>query len=124
MAGATALKIIVDERLVENSAQVGAVMLRELEGFVERYPFVGCVQGAGMFMRVELVKDKTSKEPLPRPVTERIFHECVRRGLLTMAYAANFRIQPALTVDEATAKNGLAVLREVFDRVDRERWFV
>ena len=42
-------------------------------------------------------------------VTERIFHECVRRGLLTMAYAANFRIQPALTMDEATAKNGLAV---------------
>jgi hypothetical protein len=40
-----------------------------------------------------------------------------------MAYAANFRIQPALTMDEATAKNGLAVLREVFDRVDRERWF-
>jgi 4-aminobutyrate aminotransferase-like enzyme len=123
MAGASALKIIADERLVENSAQVGAVMLRELETFVERYPFVGCVQGSGLFMRVELVKDKASKEPLPRPVTERIFHECVRRGLLTMSYAANFRIQPALTMDEATAKNGLAVLREVFDRVDRERWF-
>jgi 4-aminobutyrate aminotransferase-like enzyme len=123
MAGASALKIIVDERLVENSAQVGAVMLRELESFVDRYPFVGCVQGAGMFMRVELVKHKASKEPLPRPVTERIFHECVRRGLLTMAYAANFRIQPALTMDEATARNGLAVLREVFDTVDRERWF-
>ncbi len=123
MAGATALQIIADERLVENSAQVGAVMLRELEGFVERYPFVGCVQGAGLFMRVELVKDKASKEPLPRPLTERIFHECLRRGLLTMAYAANFRIQPALTMDEATAKNGLAVLREVFDRVERERWW-
>ncbi|MGC9983582.1 MAG: aspartate aminotransferase family protein [Polyangia bacterium] len=123
VAGATALKIIADERLVENSAQVGTVMLRELEGFVDRYPFVGCVQGAGMFMRIELVKDKAGKEPLPRPVTERIFHECVRRGLLTMAYAANFRIQPALTMDEATAKNGLAVLREVFDLVDRERWF-
>ena len=123
MAGASALKIIVDERLVENSAQVGAVMLRELESFVDRYPFVGCVQGAGMFMRVELVKHKASKEPLPRPVTERIFHECVRRGLLTMAYAANFRIQPALPMDEATARNGLAVLREVFDTVDRERWF-
>jgi 4-aminobutyrate aminotransferase-like enzyme len=98
-------------------------MLRELEGFVERYPFVGCVQGSGLFMRVELVKDKASKEPLPRPVTERIFHECVRRGLLTMSYAANFRVQPALTMDEATAKSGLAVLREVFDHVDRERWF-
>jgi hypothetical protein len=30
---------------------------------------------------------------------------------------------PALTMDEAMAKNGLAVLREVFDQVERERWF-
>jgi 4-aminobutyrate aminotransferase / (S)-3-amino-2-methylpropionate transaminase / 5-aminovalerate transaminase len=123
MAGATSLKIIVEERLVENAAQVGAAMLKELEGLVDRYPFVGCVQGQGMFMRMELVRDKTSKEPLPRPVTERIFHECVKRGLLTMAYAASFRIQPALTMDEATAKNGIAVLTEVFDLVERERWW-
>jgi 4-aminobutyrate aminotransferase/(S)-3-amino-2-methylpropionate transaminase len=122
-AGATALKIIDDEKLVDNAAQVGAAMLRELEGFVERYPFVGHVQGAGLFMRVELVKDKTSKEPLPRQVTERIFHECVRRGLLTMAYTASFRIQPALTIDEATGKNALAVLAEVFDTAARDGWW-
>ncbi len=60
--------------------------------------------GAGLFLRMELVKDKKTKEPLPRQVTERIFTECVRRGLLTMAYAASFRIQPALTIDEATAQ--------------------
>jgi len=56
---------------------------------------------------VELVKDKKTKEPLPRRVTERIFGECVKRGLLTMAYSASFRIQPALTIDEATAKKAL-----------------
>ena len=38
-----------------------------------------------------------------------------------MAYAASFRIQPALTIDEATARNGVAILREVFDLVERER---
>ncbi len=122
-AGAAALKIIDDERLVENSAQVGAFMLGELGKMVERYPFVGFAQGAGLFLRLELVKDKASKQPLPRPVTERIFHECVRRGLLTMAYAPNFRLQPALTIDEATARNGLEVLREVFDLCERERWY-
>jgi 4-aminobutyrate aminotransferase-like enzyme len=120
-AGAAALRIIDEERLTENAAAVGAVMLRELEEFVDRYPFVGFVQGAGLFLRVELVKDKKTKEPLPRRVTERIFAECVRRGLLTMAYAASFRIQPALTIDEATARNGLAILREVFDHFTRER---
>jgi 4-aminobutyrate aminotransferase-like enzyme len=122
-AGAAALRIIDEERLTENARDVGAVMLRELEGFVERYPFVGFVQGAGLFLRVELVRDKKTKEALPRRVTERIFTECVRRGLLTMAYAASFRIQPALTIDEATAKNGLAILAEVFDAVAREGYW-
>jgi 4-aminobutyrate aminotransferase-like enzyme len=119
-AGAAALRIIDEERLVENARVVGAAMLRELEGFVERYPFVGFAQGAGLFLRLELVRDKKTKEPLPRRITERIFGECVRRGLLTMAYAASFRIQPALTIDEATARNGLAILAEVFDAVARE----
>jgi hypothetical protein len=38
-----------------------------------------------------------------------------------MAYAASFRIQPSLTIDAATARNGVAILREVFDLVERER---
>jgi 4-aminobutyrate aminotransferase/(S)-3-amino-2-methylpropionate transaminase len=119
-AGAAALRIIDEENLAENARAVGAVMLRHLEAFVDRYPFVGFAQGAGLFLRVELVKDKKTKEPLPRQVTERIFQECVKRGLLTMSYAASFRIQPALTIDEATALNGLAILAEVFDAVERE----
>jgi 4-aminobutyrate aminotransferase-like enzyme len=54
-------------------------------------------------------------------VTRRIFDECVRRGLLAMSYAPSFRIQPALTIDRATAENGIAILREVFDLVKRQR---
>jgi 4-aminobutyrate aminotransferase / (S)-3-amino-2-methylpropionate transaminase / 5-aminovalerate transaminase len=121
--GAAALRIIEDEDLVENSRRVGAIMLRELEPWVDRYPFIGTVRGAGMFLGIELVSDKVAKTPLPRKVTERIFGECVRRGLLAMSYSASFRIQPPLTTDEATARNGLAILREVFDLVDREGWW-
>jgi 4-aminobutyrate aminotransferase-like enzyme len=39
-----------------------------------------------------------------------------------MSCAASFRLQPALTIDEATAMNGLAILSEVFELVDREKW--
>jgi 4-aminobutyrate aminotransferase-like enzyme len=120
-AGAAALRIIDEEKLVENARVVGEALKRELVELVDRYPFVGFVDGAGLLIRMELVKDKKTKEPLPRRVTERIFIELVRRGLLTMAYSASFRIQPALTIDEATARNGVAILREVFDLVARER---
>jgi len=36
-----------------------------------------------------------------------------------MSYAASFRLQPALTIDEATAMNGLAILSEVLELADR-----
>jgi 4-aminobutyrate aminotransferase / (S)-3-amino-2-methylpropionate transaminase / 5-aminovalerate transaminase len=122
-AAATALAIIDEEHLEENARVVGEVMLRELASFPERFPFVGHVQGAGLFLRVELVSDRKTRAPLPPAITERIFRECLRRGLLAMTYSASFRLQPALTIDEATARNGLAILAEVFAQATREGWW-
>jgi 4-aminobutyrate aminotransferase-like enzyme len=119
-AGAAALRILDDEKLVDNSRDVGRLLLAELAPFVDEYPFVGRVSGRGLFLSIELVRDATTKEPLPRRTTERIFQECVRRGLLVMAYSPHVRLQPALTIDAATAKNGAAILREVFDLAKRE----
>ena len=114
-AAIATIDVIADENLVENARVVGAAMLAELQAFEGDYPFVGHVRGRGLFLGLELVRDKLTKEPLSRKVTRRIFDACVQRGLLTMAYAPSFRIQPALTIDLATAKNGIAALREVFD---------
>jgi len=33
-------------------------------------------------------------------------------------------LQPALTIDEATTKNGLAILGEVFEVATREKWWM
>lgn len=122
-AGAAASRIIDEEGLVENARQIGEIMLAELQSFVDRYPFCGHARGAGLFMGLELVRDKKTKEPLSRKVTERIFKECVARGLFTMAYAPSFRIQPPLTIDEGTARHALAIVREVFDLADAEKWW-
>ncbi len=119
-AGAAALRAIDDEGLVANAAQVGEWMLGQLRELEQDYPFVGHARGRGLMLGLELVADRKTKAPLPHRVTEWIFHECLRRGLLTMAYASSFRIQPALTIDRATAANGLAILREVFDRLERQ----
>jgi 4-aminobutyrate aminotransferase/(S)-3-amino-2-methylpropionate transaminase len=120
-AGAAALRAIEEDRLVDNARDVGAAMIDALRPFVDDYPFVGEVHGRGLLIGMELVRDKKTKQPLSRSITRRIFDECVRRGLLTMSYAPSFRIQPALTIDRATAKNGIDILREVFDLVKRER---
>ena len=82
-------------------------MLAALRPFVDDYPFVGEVRGRGLFLGHRArSRQEDQGAALARSVTRRIFDECVKRGLLTMAYAPSFRIQPALTIDRATAANG------------------
>ena len=114
---------IREERLWENAERVGAAMVRELRRMQERYPFIGDVRGAGLFIGVELVKDRHTKEPLDGDLMKGVYRECVRRGLLAMTYTPHVRLQPALTIDEATALEGLAVLDEVFRELEASgRW--
>jgi 4-aminobutyrate aminotransferase-like enzyme len=112
-AALASVETIREERLWENAERVGAAMLAELRRMQERLPFVGDVRGAGLFLGLELVKDRATKEPLDAGVTRRVYEQCVRRGLLAMTYTPHVRLQPALTIDEETALEGLAVLDEV-----------
>jgi 4-aminobutyrate aminotransferase / (S)-3-amino-2-methylpropionate transaminase / 5-aminovalerate transaminase len=116
-AAAATLRIIDEEQLVENSRRVGEYFLEALKPLADRYPFVGNVGGCGLMIGIQLVKDKGTREPLPQTATRQLFDECLRRGLLTMAYAANFRIQPAMTIDETTVDEVVAILTEAFDAV-------
>ena len=102
-------------------ARVGEVMLRELRDARRSLP-VRRLRRRRRAVAADRAGARTRRRRSrsPRRVTERIFTEACERGLLTMAYAASFRIQPALTIDEATARNGVAILREVFDVVERE----
>ncbi len=122
-AAAAALKIIQEEKLVENSREMGAYFLSKLQALVDQYPFIGEVRGLGLFLAVEFVSDKTTKEPLPKAVTQKLFMELVKRGLLTMAYDSRFRIQPSLTIDRATIDESVAILTEVFDDMKTKGWW-
>jgi len=122
-AASACLEIIDQEELVDNSRRVGEHFLKSIAEWTERYPFVGDVRGAGLFIGLDLVRDKASKEPLAKAVCQRIFQECLRRGLLAMTYTPRVRIQPAMTIDEGTVETAVAILGEVFDLVSAEGWW-
>ena len=116
-AAATAVRIIEEERLVENSCAVGRYLLEKLMPLTEKYEFIGAVRGRGLFVGIEMVRNRQTKEPLSRKACERVFEENLRRGLLTMSYAPSFRIQPSLTIDEATIDTVVGILFEAFDSI-------
>jgi len=89
-------------------------MLGRLRDMQERYPFLADVRGAGLLVGFDLVRDRKTKEPLPREITERIFLEALRRGLLMMGYFPRVRINPPLTITAEQVDTGLGILDEVF----------
>jgi len=122
-AALASVQVIRGERLWERAERVGAVMLAELRRMQERHPFIGDVHGAGLFLGLEMVKDRRTKEPVDASVMKQIYLECVQRGLLAMTYTAHIRLQPALTIDEETALEGLGILDEIFRKLDEDgRW--
>lgn len=118
-AALTTLETILDEELVENCERVGAVLLAELRRLQEKYEFIGDVRGTGLLIGLDLVKDRASKELLTRAVTEDIFRGALRRGLLLMGYFPRVRINPPLILTESEARDGAAILDEVFAEVAR-----
>ncbi len=120
---AATIKTIEDEKLVENSRRVGALMLARLLELKEKYEFLGDVRGRGLMIGLDLVRDRESKRELGRGVMETIFKEALRRGLLIMGYFPRVRINPPLVISAAQAEAGIAILDEVFAHVrDHLNW--
>lgn len=119
-AGLAALEIILKDDLVNNARRVGAVMLTRLRAMQERYRCIGDVRGRGLLLGLDLVRDRKSKERLPKEVTQALFQECVRRGLIAMCYGPVVRICPPLVISEETALEGLAILDDALATVTRE----
>jgi 4-aminobutyrate aminotransferase / (S)-3-amino-2-methylpropionate transaminase / 5-aminovalerate transaminase len=120
-AALATLETVIDEKLVERSAALGEQMRQRLRGMQEKYEFLGDVRGVGLLIGLDLVKDRKTKEPLARSVTERIFIECLRRGLLLMGYMPRVRINPPLTITQDEMDRGLGILDEVFGEIARDR---
>jgi 4-aminobutyrate aminotransferase / (S)-3-amino-2-methylpropionate transaminase / 5-aminovalerate transaminase len=119
-AGLGAVEIIVEENLVENSARVGTLMLDCLKDLQEKYRFIGDVRGRGLMIGVEMVADRTTKEPLDKTITRALFHEALERGLVTMSYSHVIRINPPLVISEEEAMCGIDILDEAFAAVARK----
>ncbi len=103
VSAAAALKnieIIEGEKLVENSAEVGAYFKEQLEGLKVDHPIVGDVRGIGLLLAVELVKDRKTKERFPKEALlhERLNEKFRKHGLILRVGSEIINIGPPLCI--------------------------
>jgi adenosylmethionine-8-amino-7-oxononanoate aminotransferase len=85
------LRRLRDDGLVERARDLGAKIQGDLAAALGDDPHVGDVRGLGMMTGIELVKDRETKEPLPRSrrVTEQVLAAARENGLLLYASTAH-----------------------------------
>ncbi len=114
-----ALRVLVEEGMVENAARVGARLQADLESIAA--PSVKEVRGRGLMIAIEFVRPGTS-EP-DSAATLRVFDECRKGGLLVGKgglYGNVVRLGPPLTLTEEEAREGLAILTHAIATADAE----
>ena len=103
--GLATLEVIDAEHIQQNALQVGGHLKRRLLELQERQPLIGDVRGMGLMLGVELVRDRTTKEPASTETSE-VLERCKERGLLVGKgglMGNTLRIKPpmCLTTDDA-----------------------
>ncbi|HLB62390.1 MAG TPA: 4-aminobutyrate--2-oxoglutarate transaminase [Actinomycetota bacterium] len=118
VAAAAALAVIDQierEGLLERSRALGEHVLSRLREMQGRHEVIGEVRGRGMMTAVELVNDRTTKEPLDSPAGSAIVQRCLQDGVVILkagTYDNVIRLLPPLTIEESLLDDGLDVLDE------------
>jgi 4-aminobutyrate aminotransferase-like enzyme len=113
--GKAVLEVIEGERLVENARTVGDYLQQQLRALATRHPLIGDVRGAGLFIGVELVRDRDTREAAGEE-TARIVNGLRERRILISAsgpLANVLKIRPPLVFAKQDADLFLTALDEV-----------
>lgn len=123
-----AIELYRERNLIERSAELGLLLLRRARELALRHPCVGDVRGLGLFVGMELVRDRTSRVPLASwpqkfPVAEtlltKVLQRCRDNGLfLMMAHPSVIHLAPPLVVTEAEIETALDILDEALGWLD------
>jgi alanine-glyoxylate transaminase/(R)-3-amino-2-methylpropionate-pyruvate transaminase len=117
--GRAVLEVIDREGLQANSLRIGNRLKAGLARLAERHTLIGDIRGLGLMLGIELVKDRTTKEPA-REACAAVFEASKDLGLLIGKgglWGNTLRIKPPMIYSEADADLMLAILDEALGSV-------
>ena len=120
VAASTVLDVIRDEELQRNAAEVGAHLRAALEGLAERRRLIGPVHGSGLYLGVELVRDRATREPA-REETARVCERLLDFGIIMQATSERqnvLKVKPPMTLTAGEADVFVAALDAVLGELE------
>ncbi len=120
VVGLTVLDVIEEEALQQNALAVGEHLRARLAELAECHPLIGAVHGSGLYMGVELVRDRQTLEPAVTE-TAAICERMRELGVIvqpTGDHQCVLKIKPPMCLTTASAD----FFVDMLDRVLRTGW--
>jgi len=117
--GLAVLDVIQQEELQQHALEVGEILLDGFKQLQTKFPLIGDVRGTGLFVGVELVKDRTTLEPAIQEI-KIVVEKMKERGFLisTDGPLNNvLKIKPPMVFSKANAIKMLTEIELVFQEL-------
>jgi taurine---2-oxoglutarate transaminase len=120
------LKIYEEDDLINNASQIGAYIEGKVLALQEKHPSIGDFRNTGLLGCIELVKDRTTKEPMApfnaKPgdmvVMNKIAAKIREKGMYTFVRWNYIFIAPPLVITKNQIDEGLVVIEEAIGIAD------
>lgn len=125
-AALATIKIYEDDGLIENTVAMGKYMEEQVELLKQKHPSIGDFRNTGLLGCIELVKNRTTKEPMApfnaKPdemvVMNKVAAKLKELGLYTFVRWSYIFVAPPLCVTKEQIDEGLAIISEAIKIAD------
>ncbi|MDA2978438.1 MAG: aminotransferase class III-fold pyridoxal phosphate-dependent enzyme [Actinomycetota bacterium] len=119
--GNAVLDVIEDDDLQAHAALVGSRLMNDLRNLATAHEAIGEVRGSGLFIGIDLVLDRTTREPAPE-LARRVVGHAVDAGVLLSTDGPGnnvLKIKPPMIFDQSDAAKVVNVIDEGIAQVQR-----
>ncbi|MET3729259.1 4-aminobutyrate aminotransferase [Fictibacillus halophilus] len=112
-AALATIDVLTQEKLIENSKNMGNYACAKLKELQERTPLIGSIRAVGLMIGIEIIDPFTGKPD--GQALMNILDKCLEKGVLFYLcgnHGEVIRMIPPLTINQEQIDQGLAVLEE------------
>ncbi|MEC7902251.1 MAG: aminotransferase class III-fold pyridoxal phosphate-dependent enzyme, partial [Candidatus Neomarinimicrobiota bacterium] len=121
--GNAVLDVIKEEGMQQRALKVGSYLINEIKSLQSKYPIIGDVRGAGLFIGIELIRDIENLEPAAIEA-DKIINQMKDQKILLSTDGPDhnvIKIKPPMVFNKDNADEFLLKLSHVLANIDYEK---
>lgn len=122
-AALASIEVIEEEDLCRRAMELGDFLLARMREMMDRHPLIGDVRGIGCLLGLELVKDRSTREPADEE-GRLVYQRAFAKGLAWVPAGNVLRLSPPVVMQKELAEKALRIIEESIDEVEREFGYV